>query len=325
MSSSFNIINRTGPPVSNSTSQYNSSTREQDLLPYELYQIPQAFIIIIVCLYGIIVFVSIGGNLVVCYTVFTVQRLRTVTNFFLASLSVSDMLMTVFCIPFTVMSNIIYHYWPFWGWMCPLVQYLQLVSVLQRAFTMVAIACDRHFVISKPLKKRISKAKARVMITLFWILAMLAAIPTAVYSKIVYLQYEPGSRGLCVEVWHDHESRYIYSVTIMMLQYFLPLFIMLCTYTHIGYMIWIKRPPGEADSSRDLRIASSKRKVKYSFCQKLLNFEINGFFICIFIGHSLKHLGFLRVRDSQILVFYVVYRVYKIICFVKLAIVLPFL
>ena len=241
---------------------YNASDMEPEMISYEPYQMPKAFIITIVCLYGIMVFVSVGGNLVVCYTVFTIQRLRTVTNFFLASLSVSDILMTVVCIPFTVMSNIIYHYWPFWDWMCPLVQYLQLVSVLQRAFTMVAVACDRHFVISKPLKKRISKAKARVMITVFWFFAMLIAIPTAIHSKIVYLQFEPGSNGLCVEVWHSHASRYIYSVSIMMLQYFVPLFIMMCTYTHIGYMIWIKQPPGEADSSRDLRIASSKRKVR---------------------------------------------------------------
>lgn len=236
---------------------YNGS---ETIVAYEPYELPKEFMITFICLYGIMIFGSVGGNIIVCYTIFTVQRLRTVTNFFLASLSVSDILMTIACIPFTVTSNIIFHYWPFGAWMCPLVQYIQIVTVLQRAFTMVAVACDRHFVISRPLKKRMTKPKARVLILIFWLVALLTALPTAIHSKIMYLPREPGSNGLCMEIWHSHKFRYIYSVVLMLLQYFLPLMIMMCTYLHIGYMIWIKQAPGEADSNRDMRIASSKRK-----------------------------------------------------------------
>jgi len=238
---------------------YNGS---ETIVAYEPYELPKGFIITFISLYAIMIFGSVGGNIIVCYTIFTVQRLRTVTNFFLASLSVSDILVTIVCIPFTVTSNIIFHYWPFGAWMCPLVQYIQIVTVLQRAFTMVAVACDRHFVISRPLKKRMTKPKARVLILIFWLVALLTALPTAIHSKIMYLPREPGSNGLCMEIWHSHKFRYIYSVVLMLLQYFVPLIIMMCTYLHIGYMIWIKQPPGEADSNRDMRIASSKRKVR---------------------------------------------------------------
>lgn len=265
MQGRISLMNRNISRLLNQTRNmtYNTSDLEGTIITYEPYTLPHSFIVTLLCLYGFMIFVSIGGNFVVCYTIFTVQRLRTVTNFFLASLSFSDILMTVLCIPFTVMSNIIFHYWPFGNVMCPLVQYLQLVAVVQRSLTMVAVACDRHIVISKPLKKRISKPRARVMIFVFWMSSMIIALPTAIHSKIVYLQFEPGSNGLCMEMWESHKSRYIYSLFIMLLQYFVPLFILMCTYTHIGYMIWIKQPPGEADSTRDMRIASSKRKVRY--------------------------------------------------------------
>lgn len=47
----------------------------------------------------------------------------------------------------------------------------------------------------------------------------------------------------------------------MVLQYFVPLWVLLITYTHIGFVVWLKKTPGEAESSRDQRMMTSKRKV----------------------------------------------------------------
>ncbi|XP_052069199.1 RYamide receptor-like [Mytilus californianus] len=72
--------------------------------------------------------------------------------------------------------------------------------------------------------------------------------------------YEPGSHGLCIEIWETHRLRNVYSIIIQLLQYVIPLIIMICAYINIGYMIWIKQTPGEANKERDKRIALSKRK-----------------------------------------------------------------
>ena len=51
------------------------------------------------------------------------------------------------------------------------------------------------------------------------------------------------------------------SVVIMMLQYFVPLAVITVTNCHIGYIVWIKKTPGEAEADRDRRMAASKRRV----------------------------------------------------------------
>lgn len=41
----------------------------------------------------------------------------------------------------------------------------------------------------------------------------------------------------------------------------IPLAVLIFTYTRIAIAVWGKRPPGEAENSRDQRMARSKRKV----------------------------------------------------------------
>lgn len=60
----------------------------------------------------------------------------------------------------------------------------------------------------------------------------------------------------------------MYSHVLMLLQYIVPTAVLLFTYTKIGIVIWCHRIPGEAENSRDQRIAKSKKKVgntKYIF------------------------------------------------------------
>uniref|UniRef100_A0A1Y1LW40 G-protein coupled receptors family 1 profile domain-containing protein n=2 Tax=Photinus pyralis TaxID=7054 RepID=A0A1Y1LW40_PHOPY len=68
---------------------------------------------------------------------------------------------------------------------------------------------------------------------------------------------------LCHENWSHVGPEYenIYTVTIMFLQYIIPFSVLLFTYTSIAIVIWCHRIPGEAENSRDQRIAKSKRKM----------------------------------------------------------------
>ena len=240
----------------------NLSRYVNDITRDESYGLAPEVQISLLCLYAITVLLSIGGNALVVYVVFSLQRLRNVTNVYIVNLSFSDIIVTSLCIPFTVISNLVYYYWPFGSFLCPFVMYIQLTVVLQRAMTLVAMTLDRHYAIWKPLQRRCSKREAKYVIGCIWAIAAFVALPTAVSTNIIYLPYEPGNQGLCTEVWESQVSRYTYSVNIMLLQYFLPLIIMCVTYVHIAIIIWVKRTPGEADNNRDIRLAASKKKVK---------------------------------------------------------------
>lgn len=62
---------------------------------------------IIYCIaYTLVFSVGLVGNLFVISVVFRVPRMRTVTNLFIANLAIADVLVIVFCVPATLMSNL---------------------------------------------------------------------------------------------------------------------------------------------------------------------------------------------------------------------------
>lgn len=108
-------------------------------------------------LYILIFVIALFGNGVVCYIVLSTTRMKTVTNYFIVNLAVGDVLMSLFCVPFSFVSILLLQYWPFGSVLCHLVNYSQAVSVLVSAYTLVAISIDRYIAILWPLRPRISK------------------------------------------------------------------------------------------------------------------------------------------------------------------------
>lgn len=112
---------------------------------------------IVYFMYISILLISLLGNLIICFIIQSTPRMRTVTNFFIANLAVGDMLMSLFCVPFSFISLLILQYWPFGAILCQLVNYSQAVSVLVSAYTLVAISGDRYIAIMWPLRPRLTK------------------------------------------------------------------------------------------------------------------------------------------------------------------------
>lgn len=224
------------------------------------YQLPTAFVVSVVITYVLLFIFSLLGNCFVCVLIGFQFLTPTVTNLFIGSLAACDVLVT-FCIPFTVLSNLIFMYWPFGTFLCPVISVFQLMTILLRALTLVVMTCDKYYVLSRPLRRRLSTKQAKRIIVGLWSFSLICCLPVAIFSKIIYLPQEPGSNGLCVEVWTDRTLRYIYGVVLMLLQYFIPLLVMLCTYSHIAVIVWRSRAPGEANNKRDERRKQSKKKV----------------------------------------------------------------
>lgn len=75
-------------------------------------------------------------------------------------------------------------------------------------------------------------------------------------------QYQEQKKYFCQESWTFWPpGKYYYSMALMILQFVLPLFVLVITYTRIVIVVWGKRMPGEEDNARDARMARSKRKV----------------------------------------------------------------
>ncbi|KAF5298675.1 hypothetical protein FQR65_LT09655 [Abscondita terminalis] len=222
------------------------------------------FQVTVYVMYSVIFLVAVVGNGIICYIVVSTSRMRTVTNYFIMNLAIGDILITIFCVPFTSVSYL-QQYWSFGAFLCPVVNYSQAVSVFVSAYTMLAISLDRYIAIMWPLKPRLSKKFAIMIILSVWIFAGLTALPIPLVSNLAQPTewYIVCDRYLCHEDWSNVGPEYenIYTVTIMFLQYIIPFSVLLFTYTSIGIVIWCHRIPGEAENSRDQRIAKSKRKM----------------------------------------------------------------
>lgn len=219
-------------------------------------------------LYITILVFAVLGNSVVVYVVCSSEKMRTVTNYFIANLAIGDLCMAILCVPFSFISTLILKYWPFGGTLCVAVNYLQAVSVFVSAYTLVAISLDRYLAIIYPLRPRMTRCQAKVIIATVWILSLATTLPVAVYSSLFTPQenfYSVMGREVCTEDWgsekSDNESRVAYSVALMLLQYFLPLTVLVFTYSRIAMVVWGKRTLGETPARVD-RIARSKRKVR---------------------------------------------------------------
>ncbi|XP_013774985.1 RYamide receptor-like [Limulus polyphemus] len=237
----------------------DSEKEESNFTSTENYSVPEGIQALMYVMYTTISLAAVGGNGIVCYIVLADRRMRTVTNYFIVNLAVGDLLMAILCIPFTFVVNLILHRWPFGTTLCVVVTYAQAVSVFISAYTMIAISVDKYIAIIKPLRPRMTKLQAKLLIFLVWAVAIITPLPTAIVSRLVAAKSSDGYH--CTEVWDPPEQRYYYGMSLMTLQYFLPLMVLIFTYTRIAMVVWGKRTPGEAEDGRDQRLAASKRKM----------------------------------------------------------------
>ncbi|XP_077378774.1 neuropeptide FF receptor 2a isoform X2 [Festucalex cinctus] len=129
--------------------------------------------------YLLIFLVCMAGNGVVCFIVLRSRNMRTVTNLFILNLAVSDLLVGIFCMPTTLLDNIITG-WPFGSLVCKMSGMVQGISVSASVFTLVAIAVDRFRCIVYPFKQKLTISTATLIIVIIWVLAISIMCPSGV-------------------------------------------------------------------------------------------------------------------------------------------------
>ena len=130
--------------------------------------VPQRYQSLLVALYAPTTALSVVGN-VLAIVVFTAgRRSRTDLRWFLINLAAADLIMAVFCMPFTFTTTLLNGHWVFSAPMCPVVLFLQTVSVTASVFTSVAVGIDRYCIVNFPLRSRITKSRSPLVIAAIW-------------------------------------------------------------------------------------------------------------------------------------------------------------
>lgn len=89
-----------------------------------------AFQAIVYLMYTAVFIIALVGNGLVCYVVMFSSQMHSVTNLFIMNMAVGDLLMTLFCVPFSFVATLLLQYWPFGDDLCHTVSFAQAVAVL---------------------------------------------------------------------------------------------------------------------------------------------------------------------------------------------------
>ena len=94
-------------------------------------------------IFSLVFLVGVTGNILVCLVIFKTPRMRTTRNYLLVNLAVSDLTVSLLCIPFDVVLKITYPHWPLGAAMCNILwPGMTLVTNCSSA-TLAAISLDR--------------------------------------------------------------------------------------------------------------------------------------------------------------------------------------
>lgn len=190
--------------------------------------------IVITFSYSLIVVVSLCGNILVCKTIWS-KTPHNSTNVLIANLAFSDILMTIFNIPFTVV-DILLTDWIFGEMLCILVPLIQACCVYVSAFSMLVIAINRWRSIYQAKYRHRNRVgfggsiytKLIFVIALIWILAAIHSIPHTIFNEVVPVITEGPKKEVlrrCVTVFPNFLTNSQLWITIItfMTQYLIPL------------------------------------------------------------------------------------------------------
>ena len=179
--------------------------------------------------YSVIVLVSLCGNLLVCKVAFGKRKMHTTTNMLIASLACSDLVMTVFNIPFNV-ARLLLLDWPFGSVLCFLVPFIQTSCVYVSTFTMTVIALHRWRTVSKSHNMHhISCVRLIYVIIFIWLLAMTLSLPHSMFNHIKQVNLYGKTFNRCRATYPGNiaELRLYLTLEVFITQYLTPLLITL--------------------------------------------------------------------------------------------------
>ncbi|KAM4835756.1 orexin receptor type 2 [Thomomys bottae] len=173
--------------------------------------------------------------------------MRTVTNYFIVNLSLADVMVTVTCLPATLVVDIT-ETWFFGQSLCKVIPYLQTVSVSVSVLTLSCIALDRWYAICHPLMFKSTAKRARNSIVVIWVVSCVIMVPQAVVMECSSMLPGLANKTLlftvCDERWAGDVYPRVYHTCFFLVTYVAPLCLMVLAYLQIFRKLWCRQIPG---------------------------------------------------------------------------------
>ncbi|XP_038595805.1 D(1A) dopamine receptor [Tachyglossus aculeatus] len=196
------------------------------------------FRILAACFLSLLILSTLLGNTLVCAAVVRFRHLRSkVTNFFVISLAVSDLLVAVLVMPWKAVAEVA-GFWPF-GSFCSIWVAFDIMCSTASILNLCVISVDRYWAISSPFRyeRKMTPKAAFVLISVAWTLSVLISfIPVQLNWHRAKAAAVPGGNGSSLVEATDNCDASLsrtYAISSSLISFYIPVAIMIVTYTRI--------------------------------------------------------------------------------------------
>ncbi|XP_066301942.1 G-protein coupled receptor 54-like [Branchiostoma lanceolatum] len=179
--------------------------------------------IVVPVVYSVICLVGIAGNGLVIYLVWRHREMRTVTNYYIVNLAVTDLAFLICCVPFSV-AKIVTHSWEFGEFLCKFIFYFMQVTAQATCMTLAVLSLDRFWAIVKPYQTPWFRTPVGVAITtaIIWIGSFLLSLPIAFFMEVSEREWY-GRKYFCMEEFPSEDEYRAYIIYTVLISYVIPL------------------------------------------------------------------------------------------------------
>lgn len=216
--------------------------------------------------FPIITAAGLIGNVLICFAVFKRRRLR-ITDVFILNLAATDLGTCVVSIPFDF-AEILAKQWPFGNVLCKTVYPLQTILMAVSVYTLLFMSWERHRSVMPPFKPKLKAKRALTILLSLWIACISLVGP---YIAILKVETGEDGKNQCTEKWPREYHSKVFTLTVFIALYVLPLFVITANYIKISQKLFrdiqrmrkaidgdkkdsVKKPLTQARAQRNMRI-----------------------------------------------------------------------
>lgn len=226
---------------SNDTSEFNfytNSTSTVYSISLNVYQWPPRSLVLLMVILkttvmALIIVAALFGNLLVIVSVMRHRKLRVITNYFVVSLALADMLVAIWAMCFNFSVEITDGRWLFGYFMCDVWNSLDVYFSTASILHLCCISVDRYYAIVQPLDYPLIMTNARlgVMLTVVWMSpALVSFVPIFMewYTTEEHLEFRRRNPGMCT-----FKVNKVYALVSSSVSFWIPGIVMIFMYYRI--------------------------------------------------------------------------------------------
>lgn len=206
-------------------SLFNSSSNNTNITDMFAYKLKHPAVGAVLAMFSL---VTILGNLLVITSVYKELYLRTITNYFIVSLAVADLMVGGIVMPFSISLEMTNQVWLFGTEWCDMWHSFDVLASTASILNLCIISLDRYWAISDPIAypTKMSSCKVMLLIAFVWLCSAGISFPAIAWWKAVTPSDLPSHMCFFTE-----DSAYL--IFSSFVSFYCPTFVMMFVYWRI--------------------------------------------------------------------------------------------